>query len=142
MSLETGKIYEGKVRNIAAYGAFVEINVEGKVHVGMVHISEVSSSFINDINEVLKEGQNVKVKVLSIADNGKIALSIKKAAAPVKRAPKAPAPPVKRPEGEWQPKKNDCSNFEEMMARFKQVSDEKLSDLKRINDDRRGNHRK
>lgn len=139
MQLEVGAIHEGKVTGLAPFGAFVELE-DGTT--GMVHISEVSSSFINDINEVLKEGQNVKVKVLSIADNGKIALSIKKASAPVKRAPKAPAPPVKRPEGEWQPKKNDCSNFEEMMARFKQVSDEKLSDLKRINDDRRGNHRK
>lgn len=140
MQLEIGAILDGKITGLAPFGAFVELE-DGST--GMVHISEVSSNFVNDISEHLKEGQKVKVKVMSISENGKVALSIKKAAAPVKRTPKQPAPPVTSPGNyEWQPRKNDCSNFEEMMARFKQDSDEKLSDLKRITDDRRGNHRK
>ncbi len=75
MQLEIGKIYEGKVCEITKFGAFVE--VEGKT--GMVHISEVSNTFVNDINEHLKVGQQVKVKVINVTDEGKISLSIKKA---------------------------------------------------------------
>ena len=78
MSLETGKIYDGKVRNIAPYGAFVEVNLDGKVHTGMVHISEISNTYVNEIRDHLTEGQEVKVKVLNVDENGKISLSIKK----------------------------------------------------------------
>ena len=76
MQLEVGSIVQGKVSGIAKFGAFVDLP-DGKV--GMVHISEVASVYVNDINEHLKEGQEVKVKVLSIGDDGKISLSIKKA---------------------------------------------------------------
>lgn len=75
MQLEIGKIYEGKVCEITKFGAFVE--AEGKT--GMVHISEVSNTFVNDINEHLKVGQQVKVKVINITEEGKISMSIKKA---------------------------------------------------------------
>ena len=75
MQLEVGKIYEGKVTGITKFGAFVELD---KDTTGMVHISEVANTFVNDISEHLKEGQEVKVKVLALND-GKIALSIKKA---------------------------------------------------------------
>ena len=50
---------------------------------GMVHISEISDRFVKNINEVCQVGETVSVKVISIADNGKIALSIKQAKAPV-----------------------------------------------------------
>lgn len=76
MQLEVGKIYDGKVKGIAQYGAFIEIDGAGT---GMVHISEIANSFVKDVNDYLKEGQEVKVKVLNINDDGKIALSIKKA---------------------------------------------------------------
>ena len=72
MQLEVGKIYEGKVTGITKFGAFVELD---KDTTGMVHISEVANTFVNDISEHLKEGQEVKVKVLALND-GKIALSI------------------------------------------------------------------
>ena len=77
MSLETGMILEGKVTGITKFGAFVELE-PGKT--GMVHISEVAPTFVNDINDYLKEGQTVKVKVLSVSEDGKIRLSKKKAA--------------------------------------------------------------
>lgn len=76
MQLEVGKIYAGKVTGITKFGAFVELE---KGTTGMVHISEVANTFVNDINEHLKDGQEVNVKVMSLGDNGKIALSIKKA---------------------------------------------------------------
>lgn len=74
MAVEIGKIYEGKVTGITKFGAFVEI--EDGIS-GMVHISEVSSSFVNDINDILKIGDQVKVKVIKRTDDGKISMSIK-----------------------------------------------------------------
>lgn len=76
MQLEIGLIVEGKVTGITKFGAFIEM--EGGA-VGMVHISEVSTSYVNDISEHLKTQQIVKVKVLSVGDDGKVSLSIKKA---------------------------------------------------------------
>ena len=77
MQLDVGKIYEGKVTGITKFGAFVELE-PGTT--GMVHISEVANTFVNEIKDFLTEGQTVKVKVLSIGEDGKISLSIKKAA--------------------------------------------------------------
>ena len=76
MQLEVGKIVEGKVTGITKFGAFVELE-PGTT--GMVHISEVSSTFVKDISEHLQQNQVVKVKVLSIGEDGKISLSIKRA---------------------------------------------------------------
>ena len=76
MELELGKIVEGKVSGITAFGAFVELP-GGKS--GLVHISEVSRDYVKDINEHLKVGDTVKVKITNIDPNGKIGLSIKKA---------------------------------------------------------------
>ncbi len=80
MQFEIGSILDGKVTGITKYGAFVELS-NGKT--GMVHISEVSSSYVENINDYLKENQEVKVKVLDIGQDGakeRIALSIKQAA--------------------------------------------------------------
>lgn len=76
MPLEVGSILEGKIVKITGFGAFVK--VEGD-KVGLVHISEISNSYVTDINKVFKIDDVVKVKVLSIADDGKISLSIKQA---------------------------------------------------------------
>ena len=64
MQLEIGKVYDGKVKGIAQYGAFVEIEGAGT---GMVHISEIANTFVKDVKDYLKENQEVKVKVLSIS---------------------------------------------------------------------------
>ena len=75
MALQVGDIVEGKVTGIKPFGAFVSLP-EGKT--GLVHISEVSYEFVQDLSAVLEDGQTVSVKVLSIAPDGKIALSIKR----------------------------------------------------------------
>ena len=84
--LEIGAIVEGKVTGLTAFGAFVSLP-DGKS--GMVHISEVSNSFVKDIKEFLKEGQDVKVKIVNITDEGKISLSIKALFAPEEVAEEA-----------------------------------------------------
>ena len=75
MEPQVGSIVEGKVTSITKFGAFVALD-NGKS--GLVHISEIANSFVNDVHDFLQEGQTVKVLVLS-TENGKINLSIKKA---------------------------------------------------------------
>ena len=145
MAIEVGAILEGKVSGITKFGAFVDLP-DSKT--GMVHISEVAPTYINEIGDYVKVGQTVKVKVLAV-NEGKISLSMKQALpkeqqkrskkperekqnrAP--RQPYKPAPPVTSPgDYEWQSSRKAApSTFEDMMSRFKQTSEDKMSDLKR-----------
>ena len=79
MELTVGTIITGKVTTITKFGAFVALP-GGKS--GLVHISEVSGSFVTDVHDFLTEGQEVPVKVLSISPEGKISLSVKQAQPP------------------------------------------------------------
>ena len=138
MEISVGQIVEGKITGITNFGVFVDL---GENKSGLVHISEVARSYVNDINEFVKVGDTVKMKVLSISEDGKISLSIKRALEaeksehqPRERKERRIAPPPK-PDGSytWMPKKSEPASFEEMMNKFKQTSDEKFSDLKRKN---------
>lgn len=82
MELAVGSVLEGKVTGITKFGAFVSLP-DGKS--GMVHISEVANSYVNDIKDFLSDGQQVKVKIINIDKEGRINLSIKKALIPVDR---------------------------------------------------------
>ena len=149
MKPEKGSIYEGKITSIANFGAFVSLP-DGPD--GLVHISEVSNGFVKDINELFEVGQTVKVKVISIAENGKIALSIKQAQ-PREEKPQH-SNPRPRPQGErkftpkkpeqkpqfnpnvppeeyWEEQISSNQGFEDMMNKFKKSSQDKFSDLKR-----------
>jgi len=136
MQLEVGTILEGKVTGITKFGAFVELP-GGKT--GMVHISEVAPTFVKEIRDYVTENQIVKVKVMSITEEGKVSLSIKKAMPPEPHT-NVPAPRATRPGNyEWQAsRKNDTTNFEDMMSKFKQTSEEKMSDLKKCMESKRG----
>lgn len=76
MSVEVGQKVNGKITGITHFGAFVELPENQS---GLVHISEVSNGYVKDINTILEVGEEVAVKVLSIADDGKIRLSIRQA---------------------------------------------------------------
>ncbi len=138
MQLEVGAILEGKVTGITKFGAFVELPDK---QTGMVHISEVAPTFVKEIRDFVTEGQEVKVKVLSVGEDGKISLSIKKALPPAPRtaAPRRPAFSGRPGDFEWQSSSSSRGdNFEDMMSRFKAASDEKISDLKRSLDSKHG----
>ena len=171
MQLEVGEIFEGKVTGITKFGAFVEF-AEGKT--GMVHISEVASAFVKEITDFVKVGQQVKVKVIAVAPDGKISLSMKKAEPEIKNPVNEKSDDFSRPERrtdrkqerrtddrrterrdnksyreaetgsarpgdfEWQSKPNSGGSFEDMMSRFKLQSDEKISDLKKNTETKRG----
>ena len=143
MELAVGQIVEGKITGITAFGVFVDIG-EGKS--GLVHISEVARTYVSDINEFVKVGDVVKAKVLTIGDDGKISLSMKKALEPEKREPreKRERKPVQTKvdsSSVGTPKKTETASFEEMMSRFKQTSDEKFSDMKKKNPETRRSKR-
>ena len=139
MTLEVGAVLEGKVSNIMPFGAFVNLP-DNKT--GLVHISEVASNYIKDINEHLKQGDVVKVKVIRIDENGKISLSIKKAQPPkphqreVKKEEK-PKGPVRPADIDWSRPASLELSFEDKLNKFKQDSDEKMQALKRSNDSKR-----
>ncbi len=149
MKIELDSIIDGKVSGITKFGAFVDLP-DGST--GMIHISEVSRSYVNDINDFLKVGDQVKVKVLS-QEKGKIALSIKQTQPknekpekpkPKVRKPYKPAPPVTSPGSyEWQSSQGvGPTSFEDMMSKFKQTSEDKISDLKRSSGESRGYSRR
>ncbi len=87
MQVEVGAVVEGTVTGITKFGAFVSLP-DGKS--GLVHISEIANTYVSDVNEFLKLGDKVKVRVLAVTPDGKINLSIKK-------AEEAPARPNNRP---------------------------------------------
>ncbi|MFU0833686.1 MAG: Polyribonucleotide nucleotidyltransferase [Oscillospiraceae bacterium] len=127
MQLEVGTVLEGKVTGITNFGAFVELP-GGKT--GMVHISEVAPTFVKEIRDFVSENQMVKVKILNITPEGKISLSMKRVAEPAKSGGGNQSSRPGR--YEWQPnRRREPTNFEDMLSKFKQTSDEKMSDLKR-----------
>lgn len=134
MQLAVGEVLEGKVTGITKFGAFVDLP-GGKT--GMVHISEVAPTYVNEIRDHVSENQMVKVKILAITDEGKISLSIKKAIerpAP-KQAPTRPSRPRVPEQVEWsRPVSSENTSFEDMLSKFKQASDDKMSDLKKSMD--------
>ena len=147
MDLEVGALVEGVVTGLTKFGAFVSLPDNKS---GMVHISEVSTEYVNDINDHLSKDQQVKVKIISIGDDGKISLSIRRASEASK--PKTQKPQRNnRQQNVWQGQQTknsgEAMSFEDMMAKFKQDSEEKMSALKKSSDSRysvsrRGNSNK
>lgn len=154
MQAEEGKILSGKITGITKFGAFVEL--EGG-ETGLVHISEISLDYVNDINDHVKIGDVVEVKVLPSEKKGKIGLSIKQALKEklgiddkTKKPFKKREPRRERsapPDFSVQPvefsfgSSNEDLSFEDKLNKFKQASDEKMHDIKRNMESKRGSGR-
>lgn len=121
-SLEVGSIVEGRVTGITHFGAFVEL-AGGQT--GLVHISEVADTYVKDVKDYLKENDVVRVKILSV-EGGKIGLSIKQADPSYRPMRSRRAPSATR------------QSFEDKLSKFLKESDERLSDLKKSQDSKRG----
>ncbi|NMA92626.1 MAG: S1 RNA-binding domain-containing protein [Firmicutes bacterium] len=119
MSVKVGNIVEGVVTGITNFGAFILLPGGDT---GLVHISEVANSYVKDINDYLKKDEKVNVKVLSVDGNGKIGLSIKRV----------------RKESSRYSQRRDRGSFEDKLTRFLKESDERLQDLKRNTESKRG----
>ncbi|MDR1012988.1 MAG: S1 RNA-binding domain-containing protein [Lactobacillales bacterium] len=127
MSIEVGSISQGKVTGITNFGAFVRL-LDGNS--GLVHISEISTEFIKKVSDALKVGDEVNVKVLSIADNGKLALSIKQTMEYEKQASFF--------EHNHRKKINKDENFDNLMNSFLKSSEKKISSLRKNIEGKRG----
>lgn len=129
MPVLVGSVVEGVVTGITNFGAFIQLP-EGKT--GLVHISEISHDYVSKVGDYLKKDQRVKVKVISINDEGKVSLSIRQAE-PKKSSVKKPA------EIDWS-KPDDkvkTMSFEDKLNKFLKDSGEKQDQLKR-KDSRKG----
>ena len=132
MAMEVGSIVEGKVTRITNFGAFVELE-DGKV--GLIHISEVADVYVNDVNDFLSVGDTVQVKVVNI-DGNKIALSLKQAK-PKPQEDTQDLRPNRRSDFR-RPQRQLSASFEDKLSKFLKDSDERLTDLKRKTDSKRG----
>lgn len=119
MAVETGTIVEGTVVKITPYGAFVELP-DGRS--GLVHIREIADIYVKDVHDYLKEQEKVKVKVLGLNERGKLDLSVKQALSPEERAARSRAK----------------TSFEDKLKSFMKESEERLLDLKRNTEAKRG----
>ncbi len=152
MEPQVGSILEGKVTSIMKFGAFVALEGGGS---GLVHISEIANTFVEDVHDYLQTGQAVKVLVLS-AENGKVNLSIKKALPREERRPSGPSRPTIGPrpaasaaqapvQGRGKaaplPPSGDQA-FEDKLKRFLSSSEGKMADLNRSMDGKRGRRRR
>lgn len=135
---EVGSIVSGTVTSVMQFGVFVDI---GNGKSGLVHISELSSRYVKDINEFVKKGNEVKVKIVKIDDDGKISLSMKQAEDSVKKPRKAEQKSEKtsaRPDSfDWTAKPADELSFEDRLLKFKHESEEILRDNKRRMENKR-----
>ncbi|MGA9290317.1 MAG: S1 domain-containing RNA-binding protein [Anaerobacillus sp.] len=154
MAIEVGSKLQGKVTGITNFGAFVELP-DGKT--GLVHISEVADNYVKDINDFLKVGDQVEVKVIQVENDGKIGLSIKKA----KDRPASERPqgrPQGRPQSGGRPQgggggrpggggykgkprgggRPQVETFEDKMSKFLKDSEDRLSTLKKQTESKRG----
>ncbi len=138
MQLEVGMVFEGKVTGITKFGAFVALP-DGKS--GLVHISEIANTYVNDVHDHVSDGQTVKVKVIGISDDGKINLSIKKAEAPPAPVRRETPPPQRSFAPRSAPAQKDMS-FEDKLKQFMQDSDSKNSGNRLYNDKRTNNRRR
>ena len=155
MDLAVGAIVEGKVTGSTKFGAFVALP-EGKS--GMVHISEVASTFVNDIKDFLQEGQQVKVKIINIDQAGRINLSIKKAQPQEPRQPRqerreggfAPRQPrfqqrqggAPRGRAQQAPKDPSTMTFEDKLKAFMTDSESRQADVRHATDRKNGSRRR
>jgi S1 RNA binding domain protein len=131
---------EGTVVGITNFGAFVQIEGAGT---GLVHISEIANEYVRDVNNHVKMNEKVKVKVLNVdSTNGKMDLSLKQAAAPDgpigMSAPVLPRSYRRGGRGKRELPEGADPVFEEKLSKFLKTSEERLLDIKRNLEAKRG----
>lgn len=136
--ISVGSIVEGKIVSVMPFGAFVDI---GNKQSGLVHISEISTRYVKDINDCVKKGDTVKVKVIKIDEAGKISLSIRQASQERReqrpKSEKEKKGHIRPADIDWGMPSGDGLSFEDKLSKFKQDSDEKMQTLRRNNDSKR-----
>jgi S1 RNA binding domain protein len=162
LNIAPGQVVGGKVQGVTNFGAFIEL--PGGL-VGLVHISEIADTYVKDVKDYLKAGDEVKVKVLNV-DGKKVGLSIKQALDRPKPATDAnrPRPDAARPRPDFSRPRPDFSRprpdfphrrdnspgegyykrpepepvtLDDKIAKFMKDSDERMQSLKAKNDNKK-----
>lgn len=137
MEIQAGEVIQGRVAEVRDFGAFVWLDDNKK---GLIHISEISDDYVKDIHNRIKPNQKVKIKVLSVKDDGRIELSLKQAEAlDYTRPPKQEREHSHLPAAEYLGEPPNINfgdheggdEFEFMLKQFKRHSEENLLDNKR-----------
>jgi len=139
MGLEVGEILDGKVTGVTKFGVFVGLP-DGKT--GMVHISEIAGTYVKEIRDFVTEGQEVKVMVMVVGDDGKIGLSIRRAEEAARRSDLPPRPSGPSSRAAYASSRAPRGGFDDMLSSFLKSSDDKLSGMKKGGNDRRGGGRR
>ena len=157
MAVEVGQIVQGRVVRLLAYGVLVRLEDSST---GLVHISEIDQNYVRDVADYFALDDTVNVKVLAAGERGKIELSVKQARGegePVvmrqnrdNDAPRGDGPRNDGPRdgdrgerGDGPPARRESrASFEEKMGDFMRSSSERLSDLKRNIENKRGGQKK
>ena len=134
MGFDVGMVVTGKVTGIKKFGAF--ITLEQGVS-GLVHISEIANTYVDDVSEHLTNGQEVQVKIIGVDDTGRINLSIKKALPQEQTSPPAPTRPPRqqgspapaRRAPQQQAEAKSVNSFEDKLKQFMQDSNTKMSGM-------------
>lgn len=151
--VNVGEIVECTVEQIMPYGAFVRITSTGRK--GMIHISELSYSFVKNITDVLNVQDKIQAKVIRIDERGRIDLSLKQTQEPPQRKPERRAAPMNRSPREHrdftqtrdfhamqssyrEANPEEADSFEKKMASFLKTSEAKITDLNTRNSARSG----
>ena len=137
MEFAVGAVLEGKVTGITKFGAFVALE-GGKS--GLVHISEIANSYVSSVEDYLKVGQTVKVRVLNIGEGGKINLSIKRA----EEKPSRPTPERRddRAQSARPAQAQAHDDFEDRLKKFMQESDSRIADNRMYSDRKQRSRRR
>lgn len=145
MSIDIGSTVEGTIVKLADYGAIVRLQ-GGKT--GLIHISEIADTFVRDVKDYFKEQDRVIVRVLSVNNKGRYELSTKDIEQPVLETPPAreKEPPPERPaevidlgpDGLDFDQSSEDARFEEQLQRYIKDSQERLTDIKRNIECKRG----
>lgn len=151
MSIDIGSTVEGTVVKLAEYGAIVRLQ-GGKT--GLIHISEIADTFVRDVKDYFKEHDRVRVRVLSVNNKGRYELSTKDVEQPVIQGPSQHERPrsVKHPREPVNLGPDELSDgdqryfrpatFEDQLSQFMKESQERLLDLKRNLEAKRGNRKR
>lgn len=137
MAVETGQTAQGTVVRLLNYGVLVRLE-DGTQ--GLVHISEIDNNYVRDVADYFQVDDPVNVKILAQGERGRVELSVKQALGEGQTlTPRNPdAPRAERPAQEPGARRESRASFEEKMGDFTRQSSERLGDLKRNIERKRG----
>ena len=147
MAVEAGQIVRGSVVRLMNYGVLVRLE-DGST--GLVHISEIDNNFVRDVADYFQVNDPVVVKILAFGERGKIELSVKQAVGQAPQAMEGAAlgadangdRPAQSPADAAASRREARASFEEKMGEYMRVSGERLADIKRNIETKRGGAKK